>query len=79
MIPGDTADKVCTIITEHLSCADRFTWDASLREDLGADSLDIVELTFELEEAFGYPIPGSVPDRWRTPQDLLDTVGEFVS
>ena len=46
-------DRVCTIVTEHLDVADRFAWDADLRRDLGADSLDIVELTMALETESG--------------------------
>jgi acyl carrier protein len=74
----DQPDRVCTLITEHLCCADRFRWDADLRRDLGADSLDTVELTVAAEEAFGIEIEDDQADRWLTPSDILATVKELV-
>ena len=47
-------EKVKEIVVETLSCdADKVTMDATLAEDLEADSLSAVELSMALEEAFG--------------------------
>ena len=51
-------DKVKSIIVEQLGVdADEVTPDASFTDDLGADSLDIVELVMAFEEEFGIEIP----------------------
>jgi acyl carrier protein len=52
------AEKVKSIIVEQLGVeADEVTPQASFTEDLGADSLDIVELVMAFEEEFGIEIP----------------------
>ena len=51
-------DKVKDIIVDRLGVdADKVTEDASFKDDLGADSLDIAELVMELEDEFGTEIP----------------------
>jgi acyl carrier protein len=51
-------DKVKSIIVEQLGVdEEEVTLDASFTEDLGADSLDIVELVMAFEEEFGIEIP----------------------
>ena len=55
---SDTAERVKKIVVEHLGVeADKVTADASFIDDLGADSLDIVELVMAFEEEFGIEIP----------------------
>ena len=55
---SDTAERVQKIVVEHLGIeADKVTQDASFIDDLGADSLDIVELVMAFEEEFGVEIP----------------------
>ncbi|NIA01574.1 MAG: acyl carrier protein [Bacteroidia bacterium] len=52
------SEKVKSIIVEQLGVdADEVTIEASFTEDLGADSLDIVELVMAFEEEFGIEIP----------------------
>jgi acyl carrier protein len=52
------AEKVKSIIVEQLGVeADEVTSEASFTDDLGADSLDIVELVMAFEEEFGIEIP----------------------
>jgi len=52
------SEKVKSIIVEQLGVdADEVTAEASFTEDLGADSLDIVELVMAFEEEFGIEIP----------------------
>ena len=55
---SSVAEKVKSIIVEQLGVeADEVTPDASFTDDLGADSLDIVELVMAFEEEFGCEIP----------------------
>ena len=65
--------KVKDIIVEQLGVnADQVTSDAKFIEDLGADSLDTVELVMALEEAFGLDIPDEDADKMKTVGDALD-------
>ena len=55
---SDTAERVKKIVVDHLNVdADKVTDNASFIEDLGADSLDTVELVMAFEEEFGIEIP----------------------
>ena len=55
---SDTLEQVQAIVVEHLGVdADKVTASASFIEDLGADSLDTVELVMAFEEEFGIEIP----------------------
>jgi acyl carrier protein len=55
---NDIAEKIRDILVFHLGCEeDRLTDDAKLSADLGADSLDIVEILMSCEEKFGIDIP----------------------
>ena len=55
---SETSDRVKKIVVEHLGVeAEKVTEDASFIDDLGADSLDIVELVMAFEEEFGIEIP----------------------
>ncbi len=55
---SDTLEKVQAIVVEHLGVeADKVSASASFIEDLGADSLDTVELVMAFEEEFGIEIP----------------------
>ena len=58
MISNSVDEKVKSIIVEQLGVeADEVTPEASFTDDLGADSLDIVELVMAFEEEFGIEIP----------------------
>jgi len=66
-------DKVKEIIVEQLGVnADQVTTDASFIEDLGADSLDTVELVMAFEEEFGAEIPDEDAEK-------LTTVGGVIA
>ena len=55
---SDVAERVKKIVVEHLGVADdKVAEDASFIDDLGADSLDTVELVMAFEEEFGCEIP----------------------
>lgn len=65
-------DKVKEIIVETLNCsAEKVTMEASLTEDLGADSLDVVELNLALEEAFGITIDDESLMAIKTVRDIV--------
>lgn len=67
-----TAERVREIVAEHLGHPlERATDDANLRDDLGADSLDIVELAMAIEEEFGIEIPDNEADAWVTAGDVI--------
>lgn len=70
-----TFDKVKATIIDTLNCdADQVTLEANLREDLGADSLDAVELIMSLEEAYGVSIPDEDSQALKTVQDIVDYI-----
>ena len=67
---SETADRVKKIVVEHLGVeADAVTPDASFIDDLGADSLDIVELVMAFEEEFGVEIPDDAAEKIATVGD----------
>jgi acyl carrier protein len=69
---SDTADRVKKIVTEHLGVeADKVTEDAAFIDDLGADSLDIVELVMAFEEEFGVEIPDDAAEDIATVKDAI--------
>jgi len=64
--------RVKEIIVEQLGVKeDQVTADAKFIEDLGADSLDIVELVMALEEAFGQEIPDDEAEKLVTVGDVI--------
>ncbi|HEY0975583.1 MAG TPA: acyl carrier protein [Solimonas sp.] len=68
-------DKVKKIIAEQLSVSeDQITPGASFVEDLGADSLDTVELVMALEEEFEIDIPDEEAEKIVTFQDVLNYI-----
>lgn len=68
----DFLGKVRTIVVDQLDVeADRVTAEASFANDLGADSLDTVELVMALEEEFDIEIPDEAAEK-------IDTVGKAV-
>ena len=67
------ADKVKNIIVEQLGVdADEVTSEASFTDDLGADSLDIVELVMAFEEEFGVEIPDEAAEKISTVKDAVE-------
>lgn len=72
--------KVKEIIVEQLGVnADEVTQDASFVEDLGADSLDQVELVMALEEAFKAEIPDEDAEKLKTVGDAVKYIQENCS
>jgi len=72
-------DKVKEIIIEQLDVqADQVTAEASFIEDLGADSLDTVELVMALEENFDIEIPDEDAEKIKTVRDAVSYIDEHV-
>ena len=74
-------DRVRKVIAEHLGRYERggivpleFEWEDGLRNDLGADSLDEVELCMALEDEFNIEITDDEAVCWKTPGDMLRTI-----
>jgi acyl carrier protein len=72
-------DRVKQIIMDQLGVsADQVTPQASFIDDLGADSLDTVELVMALEEEFDIEIPDEDAEKMKTVQDALDYLKKHV-
>ena len=73
---SEVADKVKKIIAEHLGIDDmsKITDAAKFIDDLGADSLDTVELVMAFEEKFGIEIPDDAAETIQTVQNAIDYI-----
>ena len=72
---SETADKVKKIVVEHLGVDEaKVTPEASFIDDLGADSLDTVELVMALEESFGVEIPDDAAEKIQTVKDAPEFI-----
>jgi acyl carrier protein len=72
---SETADRVKKIVVEHLGVEEsKVTEEASFIDDLGADSLDIVELVMAFEEEFGVEIPDDAAEKITTVRDAIDYI-----
>ena len=72
-------EKVKQIIVEQLGVDEgEVTQNASFVDDLGADSLDTVELVMAFEEAFEIEIPDEDAEKIRTVQDVVDYIGKHA-
>ena len=68
-------EKVCSIVSEQLSVeAGEVKSDSNFQNDLGADSLDIVELIMEFEEEFDIEIPDEDAETITTVQATIDYI-----
>lgn len=71
-IMSDIAERVKKIVVEHLGVdAAKVTDNASFIDDLGADSLDTVELVMAFEEEFGVEIPDDAAEKIVTVKDAV--------
>lgn len=70
--------QVEKIITDHLGLKQPLATSDVLTDDLGADSLDIVEMAIAIESELGIRIPDDEFERWQTVRDVIDTVNQFT-
>ncbi len=74
---SDSAERVKKIVIEHLGVDDsKVTENASFIDDLGADSLDTVELVMAFEEEFGLEIPDDAAEKILTVKDAISYIDE---
>jgi acyl carrier protein len=74
-----TDDRIKQIIAEHLGVDEaEVTASASFIDDLGADSLDVVELVMGFEEAFDIEIPDEDAEKIRTVQEAIDYISKHA-
>ena len=79
MSTEEVFEKVKEIIVEQLGVAEAsVTMEASFIDDLGADSLDIVELVMAIEEEFKIEIPDADAEKVVTVRDVVDYIKENV-
>ena len=72
-------DRIKEIIVEQLGVEEsEITTDASFIDDLGADSLDTVELVMAFEEEFGIEIPDEDAENIRTVKDVVDYLNKHL-
>ena len=72
---SDISDRVTNIVVEHLGVdADKVVEGASFIDDLGADSLDTVELVMALEEEFETEIPDEEAEKITTVKEAIDYI-----
>lgn len=80
MSQAETFEKVKKIVVDQLSVeAEKITPQASFADDLGADSLDTVELVMALEEEFDIEIPDEAAEKITTVQDAVDYINAKVA
>ena len=74
---SDVAENVKKIVVEHLGVdAAKVTDNASFIDDLGADSLDTVELVMAFEEEFSVEIPDDAAEKIITVKDAVDYISQ---
>ena len=72
---SDISERVIEIVMEHLGVEkDKITENSSFIDDLGADSLDTVELVMAFEEKFGIEIPDDAAETILTVQNAIDFI-----
>lgn len=78
MSQEDIFERVKKIVVEQLEIGDpsQVTPEANFANDLGADSLDSVELVMALEEEFGIEIPDEAAEKLATVQSAVDFINE---
>ena len=77
---SDIAERVKKIVVEHLGVEeDKVPENASFIDDLGADSLDTVELVMAFEEEFGCEIPDDAAEKILTVKDAIEYLEKSTS
>jgi len=77
---SEIGERVKKIVVEHLGVEpEKVVDNASFIDDLGADSLDTVELVMAFEEAFGMEIPDEDAEKIATVKDAVDYIEKHAS
>ena len=77
---SDVAERVKKIVAEHLGVEeDKLVDGANFIEDLGADSLDTVELVMAFEEEFSCEIPDDAAEKIVTVKDAIDYIQKIAN
>ena len=77
---SDIAERVKKIVVEHLGVeAEKVTENANFIDDLGADSLDTVELVMAFEEEFNVEVPDEDAEKLQTVGDVVTYITEKTS
>ena len=72
---SDVGERVKKVVVDHLGIeSDKVTDNASFIDDLGADSLDTVELVMAFEEEFNVEIPDDAAEKILTVKDAIDFI-----
>lgn len=72
-------EEVVKIITEEINCdASKITLESRLKEDLGADSIDAVQIIMDLEDKFDISIDEDDATKILTVKDIVDYVNKLV-
>ena len=80
MSEKSTEERVTEIVCEQLSTSkENVTMQTSFINDLGADSLDTVELVMEFEERFGIEIPDETAEKIQTVGDAVNFIEEKLT
>ena len=77
---SDIAERVTGIVVDHLGVEkDKVSESASFIDDLGADSLDTVELVMAFEEEFSCEIPDEAAEKILTVKDAIDYLNKHAA
>lgn len=74
-------ERISFILEDKLCCdlKDSLNPESNIKTDLGADSLDEVEICMEVEKEFNISVPDSLMEEVKTVQDLYDTVEKVLN
>lgn len=77
---ASTEDRVIDIVAEQLGVdKDKITGESNFINDLGADSLDLVEMVMEFESQFGIRIPEDQTDKIQTVGEAIDAIDKAIA
>ncbi len=72
-------EKIKAIIVDELNCSpDKVTMEAKLKDDLGADSIDAIQIIMDLEDTFGISIEEDNADAIQTVGNLVEYVQSLI-
>lgn len=72
-------ENVCKMLAEQLDISvDTITPQSEVVKDLGADSLDVVELMMQLEDEYGITLPEGEVENVKTVQDIVDMMEKIA-